>query len=136
MIRCFKTIILKPGIMKDVLVVLFLCLSAQLVAQENEHLKGNGLVEPTESNAIQRISSLRNALEVEVVAYPNPSNGIVTINAPDSSVVMLYMENGVYLGTWNVDSMGKVELSDLPSGILILSIVKDSERVIKKLVVL
>jgi hypothetical protein len=122
--------------MKDVLVVLFLCLSAQLIAQENEHLKGSGVEEPAESNAIQRISSLRNALEVDVLAYPNPSNGDITVSAPELSVLTLYLDNGVYVGTWNVDHTGKVEMADLPSGMLILTIVKDSERVVRKVVVL
>jgi hypothetical protein len=122
--------------MKALLMGLFVSLTVQLLAQETEHLKGNSMEETQENNSIRRISSLRNALEVEVLAYPNPSIGTLTVTAPESSVITLYLENGVYVGTWNVDSFGQVELSDLPSGTMIMTIVKDSERTVKKIIVL
>jgi hypothetical protein len=122
--------------MKRLLVVVFIVLSSGLIAQEREHMKGNAVGETTENNAIHRVSALRNALEVDVLTYPNPSSGTITVSAPELSVLTLYMDNGVYIGTWNVDHTGKVEMADLPSGMLILTIVKDSERVVRKLIVL
>lgn len=122
--------------MKVVLSAIFLIISAEIFAQENEHMKGNTVGEVTENNSILRISSLRNALEVDVLAYPNPSTGSITVSAPEQSVLTLYMDNGVYVGTWNVDESGKVEMADLPTGMLILTIVKDSDRVVRKVVVL
>lgn len=122
--------------MKGLMIVLLVVLSNAAIAQENEHIKGNELGTSSESNSILRVSSLRNALEVDVLAYPNPSNGNITVNAPERSVLTLYQDNGVYVGTWNVDHTGKVEMADLPSGMLILTIVKDTERVVKKVVVL
>jgi hypothetical protein len=122
--------------MKGFLIILFFVLTSETIAQENEHIKGNEVGESSENNSILRVSSLRNALEVDVLAYPNPSNGVITVSAPEMSVLTLYMDNGVYVGTWNVDQTGKVEMVDLPSGMLILTIVKDTERVVRKVVVL
>lgn len=122
--------------MKGLMIAFLVVLSSESMAQENEHIKGNELGESSENNSILRISSLRNALEVDVLAYPNPSTGNITVSAPELSVLTLYMENGVYVGTWNVDHTGKVEMADLPSGMLILTIVKDTERVVRKVVVL
>lgn len=122
--------------MKGLLMILLIVLTSETIAQENEHIKGNEVGESSENNSIRRVSSLRNALEVDVLAYPNPSTGNITVSAPELSVLTLYMENGVYVGTWNVDHTGKVEMAELPSGMLILTIVKDAERVVRKVVVL
>lgn len=122
--------------MKGLLIALLVVLSSEAIAQENEHIKGNEVGTSSEGNSILRVSSLRNALEVDVLAYPNPSTGNITVSAPELSVLTMYMDNGVYVGTWNVDHTGKVEMADLPSGMLILTIVKDTERVVRKVVVL
>lgn len=74
----------------------------------------------------------------EVVVYPNPNKGVftVTVDVDDESqtIVQVYNNNGVLIMTKSLTDDEKVDVSDNPSGMYLLRIIK-GEYVFSKIVV-
>lgn len=72
-----------------------------------------------EDNEILSVAKLRaecaERSKCEVSVYPNPSAGLVNIEAPRGATCQVHSSTGTYVGTWIVTENG-LSLSDLPSG--------------------
>lgn len=108
--------------MKKVLILLTLFSSTNLQAQ-------------IEENEIIKTANLRQKMEYEVLAYPNPSRGNVHISAPSGSLCKIDSSNGTYIGTWEVNHAG-LDVEGLPMGSYIITISFNQELTLKRLIVL
>lgn len=71
----------------------------------------------------------------EVSVYPNPSQGLVRIEAPHGAICQVHSSAGTYVGSWTVNENG-LALSDLPSGTYIATVTYNQISRIKRLVIL
>ena len=71
----------------------------------------------------------------EVKVYPNPSYGLVKIEAPKGATCQIYSSTGTYVGTWTVHENG-LSLSDLPSGSYIATVSYNNINRINRIVIL
>lgn len=104
-------------------------------AQEEKHLEGT--LTGTESiNAIEEVSQKRVELDLEVLAYPNPTNGKLFVEGLSGSTVTIYSVAGIYVGTWVIGEERKVEINDLTTGTYVCKVLNGTDQVIRKIVVL
>jgi hypothetical protein len=96
-----------------------------------------GLISHAQSseNEIIKVSELREHMTYEVLAYPNPSQGNLHIEAPNGSVCTIVSTNGVYVGTWKIEEEG-LDITGLPTGSYIATIRKGEKMSSKKILVL
>ena len=92
-----------------------------------------------EENEIERLVRLRaecvERSECKVSVYPNPSRGLVNIEAPNGAICQIYSSMGTYVGTWTVYENG-LALSDLPSGSYISTVSYNNINRINRIVIL
>ena len=112
--------------MKKLLVVPMLLLVSISFSQEEE-------------NEIFRMARLRaecvERSKCEVKVYPNPSYGLIKIEAPRGATCQIYSSTGTYVGTWTVSENG-LSLSDLPSGSYIATVNYNNINRINRVVIL
>ena len=96
-----------------------------------------GLIARAQSseNEIIKVSNLREQMAYEVLAYPNPSQGNLHIDAPKGATCKIVSTKGVYVGTWEVEENG-LDIADLPTGSYIASIRIGNRMTSKKILVL
>lgn len=119
--------------MKAVVLIAAMGLWGSVFSQEKEHL-GSSEIKPSESNEIEDVLNKRQALEVNI--YPNPSKGVISIEAKEGASISIYSASGTYVGTWVVGPENKLVIEDLPQGSFVCSILEGESRSIKKLVIL
>lgn len=92
-----------------------------------------------EENEIEKLVRLRSECversKCIVSVYPNPSQGLVNIDAPYGAVCQIYSSSGTYVGTWTVYENG-LSLSDLPTGSYIATVNYNSINRIKRITIL
>lgn len=71
----------------------------------------------------------------EVKVYPNPSYGMINIEAPRGATCQVYSSMGTYVGTWTVSENG-LSLSDLPSGSYIATVNYNNINRVSRVVIL
>ncbi|MFT6983897.1 MAG: hypothetical protein ACJAUD_002677 [Crocinitomicaceae bacterium] len=112
--------------MKKLLVVPMLLLASISFSQEEE-------------NEIYRMARLRaecvERSKCEVKVYPNPSYGMINIEAPRGATCQVYSSMGTYVGTWTVSENG-LSLSDLPSGSYIATVNYNNINRVSRVVIL
>lgn len=84
---------------------------------------------------VQRRAECVERSKCEVKVYPNPSRGLVNIEAPEGARCQVYSSAGTYVGTWTVGPKG-LSLSDLPSGSYITTVSYNQINRINRLVIL
>ena len=89
----------------------------------------------TSENEIIKVSQLREHMTYEVLAYPNPSQGNLHIEAPNGSVCTIVSTKGVYVGAWKIEEAG-LDITGLPTGSYIATIRKGEKMSSKKILVL
>lgn len=93
----------------------------------------------SEDNEILRVAKLRSDCversKCEVSIFPNPSPGLVKIEAPKGATCKVYSTAGTYVGTWTVYENG-LSLSDLPSGSYIVAVTYNAINRVNRLVIL
>lgn len=105
-------------------------------AQEENQIQGSTLSIEKPINQIKEISEKRSKMEIEISAYPNPSQGKLFIEGETGSLVTLYSLEGTYVGTWSIGEDRLVEISDIPQGTFICTIIYQEIRTVKKIVVI
>jgi len=112
--------------MKNLLIIPLLLFTTHSFSQEseNEILK---LVE-LRAQCVERSKCV-------VSVYPNPSPGLVHIDAPNGAVCQVFSSSGTYVGTWTVHEYG-LSLSDLPSGSYITTVTYNQISRVNRLVIL
>ncbi|MFT6243919.1 MAG: hypothetical protein ACJA0U_000775 [Salibacteraceae bacterium] len=112
--------------MKKLLVVPMLLLASISFSQDEE-------------NEIYRMARLRaecvERSKCEVKVYPNPSYGMINIEAPRGATCQVYSSMGTYVGTWTVSENG-LSLSDLPSGSYIATVNYNNINRVSRVVIL
>ena len=123
-VRSNRTV--KPPIMKKLCVLPILLIALNSFGQ-------------TSDNEILRVAELRQQCversKCVVKAYPNPSQGVVHIEAPNGATCRVISTNGTYVGTWEVGING-LDLTDLPTGNYIATVSYNSINRITRLVIL
>ena len=88
-----------------------------------------------EDNEIKNVAKQRTLAECEIVVSPNPSQGMIFINAPAGTKCIVSSSKGTYIGTWNVEDDG-FRLEGLSTGTYIV-VIKDGEQAVtRKFIVL
>jgi hypothetical protein len=108
----------------------FIC----VYSQEQSHLQGSTI--EGHDNDILKISNAVQASALEVSVFPNPSEGNLTIEGKEGSIVTVYSTSGIYVGTWIIGAGGRVSLEDITTGSYICSVERDGSRCMKRFVVL
>jgi hypothetical protein len=122
--------------MKRVVLLVCVFVSIGVLAQEENHLKGEVMNEEGSVNAIEGLSQKVASLTMEVNVYPNPSQGQVIVEGGEGSTVTVYSSEGTYVGTWLIGTTGKTEITDLPQGAFICTVQEGTLRTVKRIVVL
>ena len=104
--------------------MLFLGLSSFSQSSDNEILN----VAQLRADCVERS-------KCEVSVYPNPSPGLVKIDAPTGARCMVHSTSGTYVGTWVVYENG-LSLSDLPTGSYIITVTYNQISRINRLIIL
>lgn len=112
--------------MKNFLIIPLLFIGTLSFSQSNE-------------NEIEKMTQLRaecvERSKCNVSVYPNPSQGLVHIDAPRGATCQIYSSAGTYVGTWTVYENG-LSLSDLPSGSYITTVNYNGINRMNRLVIL
>jgi hypothetical protein len=122
--------------MKTIALVACIGISGAYFAQEQNHLKGTEIEASPNSNSIEKIEENRRLMTYDVAVYPNPSQGNLFVEGQKGTKVTVYSLEGTYVGTWEIGESGKVELTDLPLGSFVCSIIYHEQRTMKKFIVL
>lgn len=122
--------------MKTLLISLTMFITIISYAQEETHLQGTATENQQENNDIRQVGNLVRESMMEVLIYPNPAQGNFTISGSEGAKVTIYSEKGTYVGTWEIPAGQQLSFDDLGSGMYICSILKDQQRIVKKIVVL
>lgn len=120
--------------MKAIVLSMCIAMSNAYFAQEQNHLKGSEI--ESSPNSIEKVSETRQLMTYDVAVYPNPSQGNLFVEGQNGTKVTVYSLEGTYVGTWEIGESGKVELTDLPQGSFVCSIVYQEQRSMKKFIVL
>lgn len=75
----------------------------------------------SDENEINKVQHMREHMKYKVLAYPNPSQGNVHIDAPEGAICQLVSSSGSYIGTWEVREKG-IDFESLPTGSYIVTI--------------
>ncbi len=81
-------------------------------------------------------NSISNFLDKDdVIIYPNPTNGILYINKPYNSIVLVYDINGNRLfENYSTDESIKIDMNNINSGLYFIKIVSGKNVIVKKLI--
>jgi len=120
--------------MKAIVLSMCIAISNAYFTQEQNHLKGTEF--ESSPNSIEKVAESRQLMTFDVAVYPNPSQGNLFVEGQNGTKVTVYSLEGTYVGTWEVGESGKVELTDLPQGSFVCSIVYQEQRSMKKFIVL
>jgi hypothetical protein len=102
--------------------------------QESQHLEGAN--QSKSENDVIRIKEVREGLEMEVNVYPNPSNGLIYLEGLPGTTITIYSSQGVYVGTWVIDSGKHITTAELPQGSFLCVLSNGDKQVTKRVVVL
>lgn len=72
--------------------------------------------------------------DVEITAYPNPANNVLTINASSDDALMfeLYAIDGKILKTSSFNKITQINIADLASGLYLYTVKNKDQAIIKK----
>ncbi len=96
-----------------------------------------------ESNRIENpifitdVSLNENQAVVDVIIYPNPTNGMITVlSEVDLDQIILYSLDGkvIFTETNLLSGPNQLDLSDLPAGTYMIQLVKQDQLIVKKIV--
>ena len=118
--------------MKVFVMIAFLMVFSTLEAQEI--MDTNQSV--SQDNAIVRVARLREAPQLEVSVFPNPSFGEFTVNTVPEARVMIIDSLGKQQGTYFTNEYGKLYIDAFLAGSYSVVIISDQGKGIAKLVVL
>ena len=79
------------------------------------------------------VSAKLNNNDTKVRVYPNPSNGLINVNAPENSTIKVYNLLGINVATVeNSSTFNTIDLSALPNGNYIVKVISGNNTTTKK----
>lgn len=72
-------------------------------------------------------------LEKEITIFPNPSNGVLTINNPAAKVLSIYNSSGLLIKTFNTLA-NTIDLTEQPNGLYFVVLKLDDKILFKKII--
>ncbi len=77
-----------------------------------------------------------NSLNNELVIYPNPSNGQITIaNLLNNSTVLVYSQIGKLVKSFAKSNQRQFDLTGLKGGVYFIKIISDKKEIVKKIII-
>ncbi len=89
----------------------------------------------TSDNKIVEVTKKRNLAEYEIVVFPNPSSGAISLNVPKGSTCKVVSTKGTYIGTWDVEQ-NEFFLDGLSVGTYIVEVELDGQKVTRRFLVI
>jgi len=72
--------------------------------------------------------------KVDLSVYPNPSSGLIIISGLEGEVATVTTIDGAQVGTYAISGRGQVDLTSVPAGSYVISVVVDGHRRLTRLV--
>lgn len=86
-------------------------------------------------NEIIQVTQKRSLAEYEIVVFPNPSSGAISMNVPEGSTCKVLSTKGTYVGTWVVDKNGFF-LDGLSEGTYIVEVDLNGQKITRRFLVI
>lgn len=120
--------------MKTQVILFLLMVTTIAFGQESQHLQGTNQLQT--ENDVMRIKDVREAFEMEVKVYPNPSEGTVFFEGLPGTTFTIYSAQGLYVGTWVIEPGLRIVSADLSQGSFICLMTSGERQLTKRIVVL